>query len=136
MPAAGRQVAGLLRRVEELGREVSELRCEAGYWRSRHTDALRRIDGLNQELEETKAANRKLKDRLFGKKSEKKSKDRSNHLDDPHDSAKRDKRKRGDKKAEKGTVDATIPTCPKRKSSSTCRRRIASALVAANRSPR
>jgi chromosome segregation ATPase len=97
------EVAGLRRMVEELRREVSELRCEAGYWKSRHADALKRIDGLKQELDETKAENRKLKDRLFGQKSEKKSnRDRSNHLDDPHDSAKKEKRRRGGKKGGKG----------------------------------
>ena len=96
-------VAGLRQVVEELRREVNELRCEAGYWKSRHADALKRIDGLKQELDQTKAENRKLKDRLFGKKSEKKSnKDRSNHLDDLHDLTKKEKRKRGGRKGGKG----------------------------------
>jgi transposase len=97
------ELAGLRRAVETLQREVAELRCEAGYWKSRHADALERIEGLKQELEETKAENRKLKDRLFGTKSEKKkSKDRSNHLDDPQDSAKKVKRKRGGQKGRSG----------------------------------
>lgn len=96
------ELAGLRHAVETLKREVAELRCEAGYWKSRHADALERIEGLKQELEETKAENRKLKNRLFGKRSEKKSKDRSNHLDDPQDSAEKGKRKRGGQKGRSG----------------------------------
>ncbi len=96
------ELAGLWQTVEALQREVAELRCEAGYWKSRHADALERIEGLKQELEETKAENRTLKDRLFGKRSEKKSKDRSNRLDDPQDSAEEGKRKRGGQKGGSG----------------------------------
>jgi hypothetical protein len=36
----------------ELQRVVSELRCEAGYWKSRHADALKRIEQLKEELEQ------------------------------------------------------------------------------------
>jgi len=96
------QIVWLRQAVEGLKHEVAELRCEAGYWKSRHADALRRIEGLKQELEETRAENRKLKDRLFGKKSEKKSKDRSNHLDDPQDSPNKEQRKRGGQKGGSG----------------------------------
>ena len=98
------QMALMRRAVETLQREVAELRCEAGYWKSRHADAVRRIEHLKDELEETKAENRKLKDRLFGKKSEKKSKDRSNHLDDPQDSPNKDQRKRGGQKGGSGRI--------------------------------
>ena len=35
------QIASLRQAVEALEREVAELRCEAGYWKSRHADALR-----------------------------------------------------------------------------------------------
>lgn len=96
------ELAEMRQTIEMLKREVAELRCEAGYWKSRHADALERIEGLKQELELTKAENRKLKDRLYGKRSEKKSKDRSNHLDDPQDSAKKGKRKRGGQKGGSG----------------------------------
>ncbi len=97
------ELAGLRQAVESLQREVAELRCEAGYWKSRHADALERIEGLKQELDQTKAENRKLKDRLFGTKSEKKkNKDRSNHLDDPQDSVAKGKRKRGGQKGGSG----------------------------------
>jgi transposase len=88
-------IASLRQAVETLQREVADLRWEAGYWKSRHGDAVRRIEGLKQELEETQAENRKLEDRLFGKKSEKKSTNRSNGLDQPRDSTNKEKRKRG-----------------------------------------
>ena len=96
------QMAWLRQVVEGLKREVAELRCEAGYWKSRHADALRRIEGLEQELAETRSENRKLKDRRFARKSEKKSKDRSNHLDDPQDSPNEAKRRRGGRKGGSG----------------------------------
>ena len=96
-------MASMRQAVEALRREVSELRCEVGYWKSRHADAVGRIEGLKQELEKTKAENRKLQDRLFGRKSEKKkSKDRSNHLADPQDSTEKGKRKRGGKEGGPG----------------------------------
>jgi transposase len=96
------QVAWLRQVVEGLKREVAELRCEAGYWKSRHADALGRMENVKQELEETRAENRTLKDRLFGKKSEKRNKDRSNHLDDPQDSPNQQQRKRGGQKGKSG----------------------------------
>ena len=96
------QMALMRQAVETLRRDVSELRCEAGYWKSRHADAVRRIERLKDELEETRAENRKLQDRLFGRKSEKKSKDRSNHLEDPQNQTEKDKRKRGGQKGGAG----------------------------------
>jgi transposase len=77
-----------LQRVErELGalrREVSELRCEVGYWKSRHADAVKRIEQLKEELEQSRGQTRALQDKLFGRKSEKSAKsDRSNDLFDP-----------------------------------------------------
>ena len=43
-------VQRLQQAVEELRREVSEFRCEAGYWKSRHADAVKRIEQLKKEL--------------------------------------------------------------------------------------
>jgi transposase len=64
----------VLQRLErELGalrREVSELRCEVGYWKSRHADAAQRIQRLNEELEQSRGQVRVLQDKLFGRKSE------------------------------------------------------------------
>ena len=64
------EVAVLRGEVQELRRLVAELRCEAGYWKSRHADALKRNESLQEELAQAKAEIRKLNGRLFGRKSE------------------------------------------------------------------
>src|SRR4030043_219435 len=72
--------------LEALRREVRELRCEAGYWKSRHADALKRIEKLEAELEQSRGQTRALQDKLFGRKSEKSARnDRSNDLFDPEE---------------------------------------------------
>ena len=65
------EVVVLRGEVQELRRLVAELRCEAGYWKSRHADALKRNESLQEELAQTKAEIRKLNSRPFGRKSEK-----------------------------------------------------------------
>jgi transposase len=111
----GTVVAKLEAEVAQLRREVSELRCEAGYWKSRHADAVRRNKKLQQELDEAQAEIKKLKADLFGKKSEKQtSKDRSNHLDDPQDSAGTEKKKRGQQSNRRGPARrdySHLPMC-------------------------
>src|SRR5438270_12069838 len=86
-------VTRVLAEVDQLRAEVAVLRCEnlelrqqAGYWQSRHADAVRRIAILEQENEQLRGEIRKLQAQTFGRKSEKQSRsDRSNHLDDPHE---------------------------------------------------
>jgi transposase len=79
-----REVAELRAEVASLRRENLELRQQAGYWQSRHADAVRRIAALEQENEHLRGENRKLQAQAFGRKSEKQSRsDRSNQLDDP-----------------------------------------------------
>ena len=46
--------------VVKLRRENLELRQQAGYWRSRHTDAVRRVAALEQENEQLRGEVRKL----------------------------------------------------------------------------
>src|SRR5450755_2342570 len=80
--------------VVGLRRENLELRQQAGYWQSRHADAVRRIGALEQEIEQLRGDNRKLQAERFGRRSEKQSgSDRSNELDDPADN--QPKRARG-----------------------------------------
>src|SRR5208283_4378792 len=77
-------VERLERMFGELRREVSELRCEVGYWKSRHADAVVRNQRLSEELHQAQGEIRALQDKLFGRKSEKSvSRDRSNDLLDP-----------------------------------------------------
>ncbi len=72
----------------QLRRQVCELKCDVGYWKSRHADAVGRNIKLQAELDLAKAEIRQLKAERFGKQSEKKSStDRSNDLDDPQQPA-------------------------------------------------
>ena len=77
-----REVTQLRGEVASLRAENLELRQQVGYWKSMHTRALERIKGLEQENEHLLGENQRLRDQLFGRKSEKQTKaDRSNHLD-------------------------------------------------------
>jgi transposase len=78
--ALRREVSELRRENAELRRENAELRQQAGYWKSRHADALERLAKLEAEAEQLRGENRKLQDRLFGRKTEKTRGDRSNQL--------------------------------------------------------
>ncbi len=94
-------VVRLLAEVDQLRAEVATLRREnlalrqqAGYWQSRHADAVRRIAALEQENEQLRGEIRKLQAERFGRRSEKQSgSDRSNELEDPADA--KPKRPRG-----------------------------------------
>jgi transposase len=89
-------VSEMREEISQLRREVAQLRCEAGYWKSRHADAVERNRKLQEELDQATAEIRKLKADLFGRKSEKQSStDRSNNLDDPRDQDSTGKKKRG-----------------------------------------
>jgi transposase len=88
------EVDQLRAEVAELRRENLELRQQAGYWRSRHADAVQRIAALEQENEQLRGEIRKLQAERFGRRSEKQSaSDRSNELEDPADA--QPKRPRG-----------------------------------------
>jgi transposase len=84
-------VVRLLAEVDQLRAEVAhlrrdnlQLRQQAGYWRSRHADAVQRLAALEQENEQLRGEIRKLQAERFGRRSEKQSSsDRSNELDDP-----------------------------------------------------
>src|SRR5436305_4865892 len=77
-----------------LRRENLELRQQAGYWKSRHSDAVQRLTAAQQEIEQLRGEIRKLQAEQFGRRSEKQStSDRSNELDDP--SSTEPKRRRG-----------------------------------------
>src|SRR5258708_24756958 len=91
-----RDVAALRDRVHHLDRENLEFRQQAGYWKSRHRDALHRIGELEQKVEQLKGEKRQLQADLFGRRSEATPlNDRSDHLDDPRDDTRGPKRKRG-----------------------------------------
>ena len=96
-PLPVRELAGmdqLRAAMAQQRRENLELRQQAGYWKSRHADALRRLAAAQQENEQLRGEIRKLQAERFGRRSEKQStSDRSNELDDPADAT--PKRPRG-----------------------------------------
>jgi transposase len=54
-------------------KEYLELKCEVGYWRTMHSKSLAREEILKQKIKEQEVQIRDLRQRIFGKKSEKKS---------------------------------------------------------------
>jgi len=94
LPAEARHASLLVRLLAEmdqlradlaqLRRENLQWRQQAGYWQSRHADALRRLASVQQENEQLRGEIRKLQAERFGRRSEKQSaSDRSPELDDP-----------------------------------------------------
>lgn len=80
------EVAALRSEVAHLRRENLELRQQVGYWKSRHADAVERLEAADHTIEQLRGEVRQLKGELFGRRSEKAAAtDRSNDLDDPQD---------------------------------------------------
>ena len=78
-------VQRLERALEQLQRDF---RREVGYWKSQHAKAVKRIEQLKEELDQSRGQVRALQDKLFGRKSEKSAQgDRSNDLFDPEEVA-------------------------------------------------
>jgi transposase len=70
--------------MAQLRRENLELRQQAGYWKSRHADAVQRLAAAQTEIEQLRGEIRTLQAERFGRRSEKQStSDRSHVLDDP-----------------------------------------------------
>ena len=61
--------------VQRLERALQQLqadfRREVGYWKSQHANAVKRIEQLKVELDQSRGQVRALQDKLFGRKSEK-----------------------------------------------------------------
>jgi outer membrane murein-binding lipoprotein Lpp len=92
----GRQLSQLHAKVDRLERDNLELRQQAGYWTSRHRDALGRVSALEQKVEQLEGEKRQLQADLFGRRSEAQpGNDRSNDLEDPQDDSRKTKRNRG-----------------------------------------
>jgi transposase len=91
-----REFDELRARVHRLERENLELRQQAGYWKSRHRDALDRVTALEQKVEQLEGEKRQLRADLFGRRSEARpGTDRTNDLDDPQADFQKTKRNRG-----------------------------------------
>ena len=129
-----RDVAALRDRVDHLERENLEFRQQAGYWKSRHRDALRRIAELEQQVEQLEGEKRQLQADLFGRRSETTSlKDRSNHLDDPQDDSQDPSGSGASNRAIPDPSGGIIPLCRSARTSSNCPPSNVSAPTAANR---
>src|SRR3982751_3413711 len=90
------EVAELRAEVQAVQRENLELRQQAGYWKSRHRDALGRITALEQKVEQLEGERRQLQADLFGRRSEAQpGNDRSNDLEDPQGDSQTPPRNRG-----------------------------------------
>ncbi len=140
----GSIVAQLCEEISQLRREVSGLRCEVGYWKSRHADTLKRNEKLERELNQARAQIKNLKADLFGRKSEKQSsRDRSNHLEDPPEEDARNRLLRSrlySRNGDSNRIDParnaeTIRSFRSARKPLSCRRSHASAVVAASRWP-
>jgi transposase len=76
-------VLRLERALEELR---ADFRREVGYWKSQHAKAVKRIEQLKEELDQSRGQVHALQDKLFGRKTEKSAhSDRSNDLFDPEE---------------------------------------------------
>src|SRR5689334_6653718 len=75
-----REMIELRQEVDHLRREILELRHQAGYWKGMHAKAVRRIQELQAENDQLRGAVRELRTQLFGRKSAKGSRSRSNVL--------------------------------------------------------
>jgi transposase len=76
--------------VQRLERALEKLTVEfhwqVGYWKSMHASAVKRIERLQEELDQSRGETRALQAKLFGCKSEKSARsDRSNDLVDPEE---------------------------------------------------
>jgi transposase len=94
-----------------LEKEYLELKSEAGYWQAMHEKALSREKKLKETVKEQEGQIRDLRNRLFGKKSERKnsSKDESkSKSSDP-------KRPRGQQPGIKGHGRTDRPDLPQKK---------------------
>ena len=88
------EVGQLRRENEELRKQVGQLRCDSGYWKSRHADALQRNESLQADLNQAKGEIRLRKAEHFGRSSEKqRDVDRSGRFEDVDQPAKKNKRR-------------------------------------------
>ncbi len=109
-------------------KEYLGLKCDVGYWRSMHEKSGLRVEALKKTIEEQKGKIRDLRNRLFGKKSEKKVTAKKEEGAEGKKDPKPTKRKRGQQPGSKGhgrtkhqnlpcvkePVDfPEPPTCPK-----------------------
>ena len=92
-------------------KEYVGLKCEVGFWRSLHHKAVLREEALKKKVKEQEGQIHDLKNRLFGKKSEKKSFGKKDGKQKPLKS----KRPRGQQPGSKGHGRTERPHLPQKK---------------------
>ena len=91
-------------------KEYLELKSEVGYWQAMHKKAILREKNLKETVKEQEGKIRDLRNRLFGKKSEKGSSDKNQGKIEPSTS----KRPRGQQPGSKGHGRTAHPDLPQR----------------------
>jgi transposase len=89
-------------------KEYLALKSEVGYWKAIHKKALLREEAFKKTIKEQKGQIRDLKNRLFGKKSEKKSSSK----DESKSKSSNPKRPRGQQSGSKGHGRTDRPDLP------------------------
>lgn len=92
-------------------KEYLELKCELGYWRGMHKKAIIREEILKQTIKEQEGQIRDLRQRVFGKKSEKNSSGKN----ESNSKKKTPKRPRGQQPGSKGHGRTERPDLPEKK---------------------
>jgi len=112
-----------VRRLEQaLEKLQAEFRCEVGYWKRRRADAVKRIEQLKAELDQSRGETRNLQNNLFGRKSEKSARSEVPTICSTPKKSRLPRRIEVRSLAMRDTVGAIIPICRSRKSSCPCRR--------------
>ncbi|MBW2663325.1 MAG: IS66 family transposase [Deltaproteobacteria bacterium] len=91
-------------------KEYLGLKCEVGYWQTMHSKAIEREKELKQKVSKLKGQIRDLKNRVFGKKSEKKSSSK----DGAKSKTSSSKRPRGQQPGSKGHGRTERPQLPQK----------------------
>ena len=104
------QSASLSPQITISEKEYFTLKCEVGYWRSMHEKALSKIDKLNIKIKHQEGKIRDLTNRVFGKKSEKKSSGKKDGQANNNGSGKT--RNRGQQKGTEGHGRTERPDLP------------------------
>lgn len=93
-----------------LEKEYRTLKCDIKYWKSMHSKAIAREEALKQKIKELEGKNRDLQHRVFGKKSEKKSTNKS----DASLKKSNSNRRRGQQPGSKGHGRTKRPDLPEK----------------------
>jgi transposase len=86
--------------IEQLRRQLVDLRCQANYWRTMHQRAILREDDWKSQVQQLQGEIRELKRRLFGRKSETSATNQKANPNNPNNN--QPPRKRGQQRGGKG----------------------------------